>query len=115
MKTVYLLLARFGVFTATVTASAAAIDDNWPQWRGPRQDGTAPKADPPVTWDETKNIKWKIKIPGEGSATPIVWEKKIFVQTAVPTGKKGEPSTNASSERVENGPGGRGPGGGGGG
>src|SRR2546423_9817344 len=101
MKPFYLVPAvLFGLF-AVAAPVGAATDDNWPQWRGPRQDGTAPHADPPVSWDETRNIKWKIKIPGEGSATPIVWENKIFVQTAVPTGKKVEPSTNASVRAEE--------------
>src|SRR5438309_11839237 len=97
MKPFQLVLAVLLGLFALVAPAGAATDDNWPQWRGPRQDGTAPHANPPVSWDETKNIKWKIKIPGEGSATPIVWEKKVFVQTAVPTGKKVEPSTNTSA------------------
>src|SRR5258706_9171162 len=76
---------------ASVAAGAGAQpDQNWPQWRGPSQNGVAPAADPPVTWSETSNIKWKVKIPGDGTATPLVWENQIFVQTAVPTGKKVE-------------------------
>src|SRR5262249_33884214 len=48
-------------------------------------DGTAPKADPPLKWDEKTNIKWKAPLPGRGSATPIVWGDKVFVVTAVKT------------------------------
>ena len=70
-------------------ATAAAVD-NWPQWRGPLQNGVAPSADPPTTWSESSNIRWKVKVPGTGTATPLVWEKQVFVQTAVPTGKKVE-------------------------
>src|SRR5207302_9050947 len=119
MKRFYLFAAAtfFGFFAITNLAQAAA-DDNWPQWRGPRQDGTAPRANPPVNWDETNNIKWKVKIPGEGSATPIVWEKKIFIQTAIPTGKKGEPNKDGLNEaqpRPQFGGGGPGRGRGGGG
>jgi outer membrane protein assembly factor BamB len=101
VKAFFLLSTGLGAFLVMASPSAASVDDNWPQWRGPRQDGTAPHANPPVMWNETNNIKWKIKIPGEGSATPIVWEKKIFVQTAVPTGKTVEPSTNASARAEE--------------
>jgi outer membrane protein assembly factor BamB len=49
--------------------------------------GVAPKANPPVTWSETNNVKWKVKIKGRGTASPIVWGNQLFVQTAVPTGR----------------------------
>src|SRR5215831_2900020 len=61
---------------------------NWPQWRGPNGDGLAPRSDPPVEWSETKNVRWKVEIPGSGSATPVVWGEKMFVLTAINTGKK---------------------------
>jgi outer membrane protein assembly factor BamB len=54
--------------------------------------GEAPHATPPVEWSETKNVRWKVEIPGQGSATPVVWNDRIFVLTAVPTGKRIEPS-----------------------
>jgi len=60
--------------------------DNWPQWRGPRGDGSAPRATPPLQWSETKNVRWKVAVPGSGDATPVVWGAKIFVLTAVDTG-----------------------------
>ena len=66
----------------------SAADGNWPQWRGPLATGFAPDADPPVTWSETSNVKWKIAIPGEGNATPIVWDNRIFILSAIGTGKK---------------------------
>ena len=65
----------------------AASDEGWPQWRGPRATGEAPAADPPVEWSETRNVRWKIEIPGNGSATPIVWGDHVFVSTAVPAGE----------------------------
>lgn len=56
----------------------------WPQWRGPLANGVAPAGDPPIRWSETENVAWKVPIPGKGSATPIVWQDLIFVQTAIP-------------------------------
>ena len=67
-------------------AGAAAADEGWPQWRGPLATGEAPAADPPVEWSETQNIRWKIEIPGNGSATPIIWGDHVFVTTAVAAG-----------------------------
>ncbi len=70
---------------------------NWPQWRGPLGTGIAPNASPPLTWSETNNVKWKVRIPGSGSATPIVWENQVFVLTAIPSGKKVEATATESS------------------
>ncbi len=61
--------------------------DNWPQWRGPLSTGVAPSADPPVEWSETKNVRWKVAVPGKGHSTPIIWGDKIFLTTATPIGK----------------------------
>ena len=66
----------------------SAADRFWPQWRGPLATGFAPQADPPITWSETSNVKWKTPIPGEGSATPIVWDNRIFILSAIGTGRK---------------------------
>src|SRR5271154_4042377 len=72
-----------------VTARAEEFDrarfDNWHHWRGPEANGTAPKADPPIHWGPEKNIKWKVPLPGRGSATPIVWGDQVFVLTAIKT------------------------------
>jgi outer membrane protein assembly factor BamB len=61
----------------------------WPQWRGPYASGVSTTADPPLEWSETKNIKWKVEVPGRGSATPVVWNDRLFVLTAVPVGVSG--------------------------
>lgn len=107
-------------FEAATAADVA--DEQWPQWRGPKALGVAPKATPPIEWSETRNVKWKVPIPGSGTATPIVWGNRIFVQTAIPTGKRlatpdatraespsPEPTGGSSSNgKRKGGPGGRG-------
>jgi len=72
------------------SSAAAAQDrlDQWPSMRGPNGDGTAPRADPPLEWSETKNIRWKVALPGSGSATPVVWGDRIFILTAIDTKKE---------------------------
>jgi outer membrane protein assembly factor BamB len=84
------ILSLLGITAAAFSAGAAPADQNWGQWRGPRADGTSPTGDPPTEWSESKNVKWKVAIPGEGNATPIVWDNLVFVQTAVPVAKKNE-------------------------
>ena len=72
-------------------SAATPAESEWPQWRGPLANGVAPKATPPLAWSETQNVKWKVQIPGSGTGTPLIWRQQIFIQTAVPTGKKVEP------------------------
>lgn len=63
----------------------AEREQYWPQWRGPNANGVAPAASPPLEWSESENVAWKVAIPGRGSASPIVWDDRIFVLTAVPS------------------------------
>lgn len=65
--------------------NSSKFEQNWPQWRGPANSGYSAVADPPVEWSETSNVKWKVEIPGKGHATPIVWEDKVFILTAIET------------------------------
>jgi outer membrane protein assembly factor BamB len=60
-------------------------DYDWPQWRGPLGNGVSPDGTFPLEWSESKNIKWKTAIPGKGHSTPIIWEDRIFLTTAVET------------------------------
>ena len=63
--------------------------ENWTQWRGPHADGHAgERARPPIQWDKEKNIAWVAELPGEGSATPIVYGNQVFVLSAVKTERK---------------------------
>jgi outer membrane protein assembly factor BamB len=88
----FLLAALAGCLAAN--AAAPADPDAqlfWPQWRGPLATGDAPNSDPPVTWSETNNVKWKTMIPGEGDSTPIVWGGRVFLLAAIPN------ATNAAA------------------
>ncbi|HEY7512980.1 MAG TPA: PQQ-binding-like beta-propeller repeat protein [Vicinamibacteria bacterium] len=59
----------------------------WPSWRGPAATGEGPTARPPVEWSETKNVRWKVEIPGRGQSSPVVWGDLVFLTSAVPTDK----------------------------
>ena len=87
---VCLLTLAAAVPLVLTLAARANPQDNWPQWRGPLASGVAPLADPPLEWSETKNVKWKVNLPGRGTATPIVWENRIFILTAI--GPENKPS-----------------------
>lgn len=97
-----LILFQIIVFlvVTNVTVWGNSSDDYWPTWRGPNSIGISPRGNPPLTWSESKNIKWKVKLTGDGSnSSPIVWKKKIFFQTAIKTDVKGESDSSGKSER----------------
>ena len=94
------LLGLVGTFAfAATTPASPSPNENWPQWRGPLQNGVAPEANPPTTWSETNNVKWNVKIPGGGLATPIIWDNLVFIQTAIATGKKAEAKPAEAGEQ----------------
>ena len=74
-------------------SDAAAAPGAWPEWRGPTATGVAPDADPPAAWAEDTNIRWKTPIPGRGHSSPIVWNDRIFLTTAVPTDRAADAGT----------------------
>lgn len=103
MKTCASLLGA--VFLASTLSSSA----NWPTWRGPLANGIAPDANPPLEWSETKNVKWKVKLPGQGTATPIIWGDKLFILTAIVAEKPAAPATVSSTNAPAGNPSDEGP------
>ena len=59
---------------------------NWAQWRGPDGQGISAEKNLPTEWSDTKNVVWKVPIPGLGYSQPIIWGNKIFLTTAIETG-----------------------------
>lgn len=57
--------------------------EDWPGWRGPRGDGASHEIHVPVQWSlsANQNIAWKTEVPGEGHASPIVWQDHVFLLT----------------------------------
>ncbi len=91
VKRIAILTLCLCALVAIAASAAQPVDfeKNWHHWRGPYATGVAPDANPPITWSETENVRWKVAIPGIGHATPIIWGDKIFIQTAI-EGKKAE-------------------------
>jgi len=78
------------LLTAAPFARQQSAERFWPQWRGPFGTGVSRTATPPLEWNEQKNIRWRLEVPGRGSASPVVWGDRVFVLTAVPVGVGGE-------------------------
>jgi len=103
----------FQIFTVLVLINVDvfgdSVDDYWPTWRGPNYGGISPEGNPPLTWSETENIKWKVKLTGDASnSSPVIWKDKMFFQTAIKTDVQGKPEAPSTGEAAgsRRGPGG---------
>jgi len=61
---------------------------NWPQFRGPGARGVAKGKGLPTTWSTTENVKWCVPVPGRGWSSPVIWGDKVFLSSAISTGKE---------------------------
>ncbi len=75
------------LLAATATVSAAP---DWPQFRGPDGDGHSPAKNLPLTWDATnsvtKNIQWKMDLPGKGWSSPSLNKGRLYLTAAEDAG-----------------------------
>ncbi|MEM7305893.1 MAG: PQQ-binding-like beta-propeller repeat protein [Planctomycetota bacterium] len=94
--------ALFGL--ATLASGPGAQESDWPQWRGPLATGAAPLADPPVTWSEDENVRWKVALPGAGHSTPAIWGDRLFLTAAVPYGEAVTPAPDRAPGAHDNAP-----------
>ena len=71
------------------TPKNAVPSSNWTQFRGMGASGVSEGKPLPVKWDAEKGegVLWKTAIPGLGHCSPIVWDDKVFVTSAI-TGKE---------------------------
>ena len=67
----------------------AAAGVNWPQFRGPQAGGVSEGA-APLTWnlEAGDNVRWQTPVPGLAHASPIIWESRLYLTTAVRPGAK---------------------------
>lgn len=67
---------------ALLAGAAVAVADNWPNWRGPDSTGVSKETNLPAEWSETKNVTWKVPLPGMGGSTPVIWGDRLFLTSA---------------------------------
>jgi outer membrane protein assembly factor BamB len=74
--------------TSCVTAmllSGPALLADWPEWRGPKRDGTSPEKNLPASWSPAgENLAWKA--PYGSRSGPVVFGDRVYLHTGVGTG-----------------------------
>ena len=77
---------------AVLSLGAAAVQADWPEFRGPWGNGHAAGSPDgktvgvPLHWSETNNVRWKTPIPHRGWSTPVVMGGQVWVTTATEDG-----------------------------
>ena len=64
-----------------------SLGADWPQFRGPTGQGLSEERNLPLTWSETKNVRWKVEIPGRGWSSPVIQGDRIWLTTATEDGR----------------------------
>jgi hypothetical protein len=72
MRTLFALLTL-------VAWTGLSFAEEWPNWRGPGQNGVASTQKFPLRWSKTENVAWVVDLPGKGASTPIVSQGHIIV------------------------------------
>jgi outer membrane protein assembly factor BamB len=87
------LSSRLPSFCALLTAALlplgfkAAWADDWPQWRGPQQNGVSRERRLPIVWSDNASVAWKCALPEWGDSTPVIWGDAIFLTSQTDDGK----------------------------
>ncbi len=80
-------MSRCLIFSLIFLFAGALFAGDWPQFRGINADGHAEGPPTPLEWSDTKNVTWKVSIPGLGWSSPSVVGERLFLTTAVEQGK----------------------------
>jgi outer membrane protein assembly factor BamB len=71
---------RFATLIAVFLFASAARADDWPQWLGPRRDGSTTEKIAP--WKADPKIVWRVAMP-KGYSAPVVAGGNVFVHASV--------------------------------
>lgn len=73
---------------ALALAATALSAANWPQFRGPNQDGSSPETGLPEKFSKTEGVKWAADMPGPAASVPAIWGDNVFVSSSDPVKQK---------------------------
>lgn len=82
------LFAALATSLGCLSVLWAAEDRNWPEYRGPRGDGSSLSTQLPLHWSETQSVRWKTPIHGRAWSSPVVWGDQIWITTATEDGRE---------------------------
>ena len=96
---VRLLTHRLTIVGAFLFATGIASADQWPEFRGPTGQGHSAEQGLPLEWSESRNVRWKVPVPGAGWSSPVIADGRIWLTTAT-EGEAGKGRRNGISLRA---------------
>ena len=96
---VRLLTHRLTIVGAFLFAAGIASADQWPEFRGPTGQGHSAEQGLPLEWSESRNVRWKVPVPGAGWSSPVIADGRIWLTTAT-EGEAGKGRRNGISLRA---------------
>lgn len=77
-------MVRLIFAAACLLLPAGLLAENWPSFRGPNGSGLG-DGEPPTSWNlkAGSNVTWAATIEGLANSSPIIWEDRVFLTTAV--------------------------------
>ncbi len=70
------------------TAASPVRAENWPNWRGPNQDGSTTATGLPTQFSQTENVRWVADVPGMSASCPVIWGDKVFLTAPIEAEQK---------------------------
>jgi len=71
-------MVPMGILVFALCAGACAGQEHWPRFRGPNGAGIGEAASVPASWSD-KDYNWKVRVPGAGHSSPVVWGRRIYL------------------------------------
>ena len=78
---------RLALWLVLLWQSATVLAQDWPQFRGPDGQGHSTERSLPIEWSDTRNVAWKVAVPGRGWSSPVVAAGRVWLTTATPVGR----------------------------
>ena len=66
------------VLAMAIMGTSVSRGQEWTRFRGPNGQGISHAKTIPVKWTED-DYNWKVKLPGGGHSSPVLWGEKLFV------------------------------------
>ncbi len=75
----------FCLFAAVVCIARSGFGEDWPEFRGPSEQGIYEARKLPLNWSKTDGVQWRTELAGNGWSSPVVVGSTVYVTAAVPT------------------------------